>query len=210
LFAVLDEEVMMGRTENIRDLAEPIVAAAGLELWDVEVASGLVRVLVDQPAGVGLEALSAASRALSAALDEHDDVVGSGRYDLEVSSPGIERTLRTPEHYRRYVGTEIAVKISPPVEGSRRFRGTLVEVTPTGIALSLGDEEGRSVALGYPDIQRAHVVAVWGPTAPPGKTAPPARPAHTDRARPRAGAARGSATAGARAGSGPAPEPKDA
>jgi ribosome maturation factor RimP len=147
----------MGRVENIRELAEPIVSAAGLELWDVEVGTHLVRVFADRSAGADLDALSTAARALSKALDDHEDLAPTGHYELEVSSPGIERTLRSPEQYRRYVGAAVAVKVARPVEGTRRLRGTLVEVTDGGIVLSLEGPEERQIALGYPDIQRAHL-----------------------------------------------------
>jgi len=147
----------MGRVESIRELAEPIMSAAGLELWDVEVASRLVRVFAERPAGADLDTLSTAARALSKALDEHEELAPGGHYELEVSSPGIERTLRTPRHYRRYLGAPLAVKVVQPVDGARRLRGTLVEVSDAGIALSLEGPEERRIALGYPDIQRAHL-----------------------------------------------------
>jgi ribosome maturation factor RimP len=204
LFAVLDEEVMMGRTEEIRELAEPIVVTAGLELWDVEVAAGLVRVLVERPAGIDHDALTVAARALSSALDEHDQLVPAGRYDLEVSSPGIERTLRTPDQYQRYVGSDVSVKVARAVDGSRRLLGTLAEAGAAGITLVPRDLPERRLAIEYDDIQRCHIVAVWGPTTAPG------RPTPKDRARSRAGATRESAVADARVGTGSAPEPKDA
>ena len=115
----------MGPAEAIRDLAESPLAAAGLELWDVELAAGVVRILVDRPGGVDLDALSAASATLSPLLDERPDLVPVDAYELEVSSPGIERTLRTPSHYRRYIGQAVSVKTTEPVAGSRRLRGTL-------------------------------------------------------------------------------------
>ena len=107
-------------------------------------ARDVVRIMVERPAewsprtrtlppdddrrpAVDLEALTAASGALSPVLDEHPEVVPEGRYQLEVSSPGIERTLRTPEQYRRYLDSEITVKTSAPVAGARRHRGRLID-----------------------------------------------------------------------------------
>jgi ribosome maturation factor RimP len=211
LFAVLDEEVMMSRTESIRELAEPIVAAAELDLWDVEVANGLVRVLVDRPAGVDLDALTQASRGLSALLDAHEDLLPSGRYDLEVSSPGIERTLRTPSQYQRYQGSEIAVKVAQAVAGSRRLQGTLLEATEQAIVLrpegpSTPGQVDQRLTIDYSNIQRSHLVVSWSAVA----SAVPGRPKPNDRARSRAGAQRKSADAGVRVASGLAPEPKDA
>ncbi len=94
----------MASTESIRELAEPILASAGLELWDVEIIGDVVRIMVERPGGVDLDALSAASAVLSPLLDAHPEATPDSRYQLEVSSPGVERTLRTPEQYRRYVG----------------------------------------------------------------------------------------------------------
>jgi ribosome maturation factor RimP len=210
LFAVLDEEVMMGRTETIRELAEPIVTGAGLELWDVEVSTGIVRVLVDRPAGVDLDALTQASRELSAALDAHEELVPTGRYDLEVSSPGIERTLRTPTQYQRYLGSEVAVKVAVALDGSRRLQGILQEAGEDGIVLVSDAAGSQRLAIAYPNIQRSHVVASWGsslsatPNAIPGRLRPNAR------ARSRSDAEKKPANAGVSSVAGPAPEPKDA
>lgn len=201
----------MSRTESIRGLAEPIVAAAELDLWDVEVADGVIRVLVDRPTGVDLDALTQASRGLSAMLDAHEELLPPGRYELEVSSPGIERTLRTPSQYQRYQGSEIAVKLVQAVVGSRRLQGTLLEATEQAIVLQPEGSSARGqveepLAIDYSNIQRAHLVVSWSAVA----SAVPGRPKPNDRARSRAGAQRKSADAGVRVASGPAPEPKDA
>lgn len=171
----------MGPAEAIRDLAEPPLAAAGLELWDVEVAADVVRVLVDRSGGVDLDALSAASAALSPLLDERPDLLPAAAYQLEVSSPGIERTLRTPEHYRRYLGQPVSVKTTEPVAGSRRQRGTLAAVEDGGILLALDDAEAGApaVALPYPVIARARTVLVWGPAPKLDRRSPSrASPSH--------------------------------
>src|ERR1700677_5071538 len=115
----------MASSEQIRHVAAPLLAAAGLELWDVEVSRDVLRVLVDRPGGVDLEALTAASHALSPLFDSRDDLVPPGHYQLEVSSPGVERTLRTAEQYRRYLGSAISVKTSVAIDGARRFSGVL-------------------------------------------------------------------------------------
>jgi ribosome maturation factor RimP len=165
LFAVLDEEeVVMGPTERVRELIEPLVTSAGLECWDVELAAGMVRVLVDRPAGVDLDALSHLTQVISATLDDVD-VVPGGRYQLEVSSPGVERTLRTPDQYRRFIGSLVSVKTSVAVDGERRFQGVLQAADDDGITL---EQDIASRRLGYRDIQKAHTVLVWGPTPKPG------------------------------------------
>ncbi len=117
----------MGPTERVRHLVEPVITGAGLEVWDVEVRPGLLRILVDRPGGVDLDTISRVSEAVSRVLDAHDDGP-EGHYLLEVSSPGVERALRTPEHYRRFLGEVVAVKTTAPVDGARRFQGVLVAV----------------------------------------------------------------------------------
>ena len=80
----------------------PVVTAADLELVDVELRSGVLLVTVDRPGGVDLQALTDANRVVSEVLDELDPI--PGRYSLEVSSPGVERTLRTPDHFAKAGG----------------------------------------------------------------------------------------------------------
>ncbi len=168
----------MGPAEAIRDLAESPLAAAGLELWDVEVGADFLRILVDRPGGVDLDALSAASATLSPLLDERPDLVPPDTYQLEVSSPGVERTLRIPEHYRRYVGQPVSVKTTQPVAGSRRLHGTLHAVEADGILIALDDAKADAVALAVPYqvIDRAKTVLVWGPTPKTGKPSRKAAP----------------------------------
>jgi ribosome maturation factor RimP len=153
----------MGTQESIRELVEPLVTASGLELWDIEVASGLVRILVDRPGGIDLDALGELTERISAALDGHDEMTPRGHYSLEVSSPGVERKLRTPDQFRRYVGTLVSVKTAEPIDGSRRTRGVLVGVDDAGITVE-------AAHLQYEQIQSAHTVLEWGPAPKPGKT----------------------------------------
>ena len=91
-------------------------SADGLDLYDLELNGGVLRVVVDRrdAGGVGMDAITQVTRPVSRALDEHDPI--DGRFTLEVSSPGLERTLRTPEHFRGAVGTVVAVKTprAPP------------------------------------------------------------------------------------------------
>jgi ribosome maturation factor RimP len=150
-------------TKSIRELAEPALASAGLELWDVEIAGDVLRVMVDRPGGVDLDALSAASGVLSPLLDEHPEAAPNGRYQLEVSSPGVERTLRTPDQYRRYLGAELTVKTATAVAGARRHRGKLLQAGDDAITLEPDDLAGTRVELRYDQIDRARTVLVWGP-----------------------------------------------
>src|ERR1700674_1539120 len=99
----------MGPAERVRNLVEPLVTAAGLELWDVDLGGGVLRILVDRPGGADLESIGRLSEPISVMLDEQD-AGPDGRYVLEVSTPGVERVLRTPAQYGRYIGQLVTVK----------------------------------------------------------------------------------------------------
>jgi ribosome maturation factor RimP len=155
-------------TDGLRELIAPVLAAAGLELWDVEQSRDVVRILVERPGGIDLDGLTSASGVLSPLLDEHPELVPTDRYQLEVSSPGLERTLRTPEQYRRYVGSTVSVKTAVPVGGGRRHRGRLQSAGDESVVLELEspDPGGEpAVELRYDQIDRTRTVLVWGPTA---------------------------------------------
>ena len=108
---------------------------------------GLLRVTIDRPDGaVDLDLCQRVSRELTPFRE---------RYALEVSSPGTERPLVTPEHYRRAVGSRVAVRTSDPVDGRRQFRGTLTEASEDEIELDL---DGSRARLPYAVIRRGHLV----------------------------------------------------
>ena len=144
-------------SERVRVLVAPALEAAGLELFDTElVGSGgntVLRVTIDRPGGVDLDAISEATGVVSRVLDEEPDVV-PGRYLLEVSSPGIERQLRRPEHFQKAVGSTVTVKTSATAAGERRVEGVLEAADSEGITVA-----GR--AIPYPDIEKARTRFVW-------------------------------------------------
>ena len=146
--------------QDLFAVLQPVVTAAGLELVDVELKSGVLQVTVDREGGVDLEALTDANRAVSTLLDEVDPI--PGRYSLEVSSPGIERTLRTPVHFAKAVGATVSVKTRPQVPGERRLRGTLVASDDDGFALAVDGSDAEPVRLTYGDVDRVRTVFVWG------------------------------------------------
>ena len=160
--------------QDLFAVLRPVVTDVGLELVDVEMKSGVLQVTVDREGGVDLEALTVANRAVSAVLDEVDPI--PGRYSLEVSSPGIERTLRTPTHFAKAVGTTVSVKTRPQVPGERRRRGILVAADDDGFTLDVEGADGEPVRLAYGDVDRARTVFVWGGRDAPGTPAPRRRP----------------------------------
>jgi len=113
--------------DELKALLEPTVEGLGYELADLEVKlggrSGMVRVFIDRPEGISLDDCEKVSLAVSALLDVEDPV--PGHYDLEVSSPGLNRRLTKPDHFRRFAGEEVKVEMRFPIEGRKRFRGRL-------------------------------------------------------------------------------------
>jgi ribosome maturation factor RimP len=146
--------------ERVRTLVLPILDDAGLELYDLELGGGSLQVLVDKDGGVGVDELATVSRRISRALDEHDPI--EGRYTLEVSTPGLERPLRTPEHFARAVGTTVKVKTKPGSEGDRRVDGTVTRSDDTSVTITTPDGAARTVRLD--EIERARTTFEWGPT----------------------------------------------
>lgn len=170
----------MSTTERLRDLLEPLVSEVGLELVDIEHHSRLLRITLDRVGGIDLEAITAASEQISALLDLHDAVPG-GRYTLEVTSPGLERPLRTPEQFGRHVGSIVSVKTNPGVEGERRFQGVLTAADAEGFTIAVQPARPGDPAterrVTYEQIERARTVFEWGPAPKPGRRAArPARP----------------------------------
>jgi ribosome maturation factor RimP len=154
--------------DDLMAMLQPVVSAADLELVDVELRSGVLLVTVDRPGGVDLQALTDANRVVSGVLDEHDPI--PGKYSLEVSSPGVERTLRTPAHFAKAVGETVSVKTRPQVPGERRLRGRLLAADDDGFELAVDGGSEESTRLAYSDIDRARTVFVWGPDAHGGGT----------------------------------------
>ncbi len=143
----------MSDTEKQR-LADEIEAALRRSFPDVEVvdldvgrAGGTLTVYIDRPGGVDLELCAA----VSGALDQVRD-----RFALEVSSPGLDRRLRTAAHFAAALGEEVAVRLAAPREGRQKLRGVLSAADETGVTLTTAQGERVRVELG--DIATAHVV----------------------------------------------------
>ena len=176
---------------TVTGLVAPICADLGLELYDVEHQGGVVRVAVERDGGVDLESISLVTRLLSRALDATDPI--PGRYTLEVTSPGLERTLRTPAHFARAVGREVTLKTLPTVPGERRVQGTIAAADDDAVVIRLAEPDASGEVerrVGYHEIDRARTVFRWGPTPAPGtpSSKKPASAAPTVRTRKKAGA----------------------
>jgi ribosome maturation factor RimP len=151
--------------EAIRAAVTPVLAELGTDVYDVELGRAgrtqLVRILIDRPGGVDLEAITAATQALNPVLDDLD--LMEGRSTLEVSSPGLERPLRRPEHFEGARGTTVAVKTVAAVDGDRRHTGLLASIDDAGIEVVV---DGESRRIGFADITSAHTIFEWGASAP--------------------------------------------
>jgi ribosome maturation factor RimP len=135
-------------SSEVRPLLEPVVTAAGYDLEDVVVTAAgrrsVVRVVVDRDGGIDLDAVAEVARAVSEALDAADSL-GSSPYVLEVTSPGVDRPLTLPRHWRRNVGRLVRVG---------ELTGRIIDADEHGVTLQVaGDDE----VLGYDDLGDGHV-----------------------------------------------------
>lgn len=143
--------------DELVELLEPAIERLGYELSDLEVKlggkHGALRVFIDKPDGIGLDDCEKVSLAVSALLDVEDPL--PGHYDLEVSSPGLDRKLTKIEHFQRFEGETVKVRMRFPIEGRRRFRGTLVSSDEENIVV---DVDGESHTLPVATIDTARLV----------------------------------------------------
>ncbi len=144
----------------LRDLLEPAVDALGYELVHLEFAAqggnSVLRVYIDAPGGIRVDDCETVSRQLSARLDVEDAV--DSAYLLEVSSPGIDRPLVKPEHFRRFTGSRARIVMRAHVLGRRRFTGELLEADERRVLLEV---DGEPYELAYDDMATARVEPVF-------------------------------------------------
>ncbi len=154
--------------ERLWELFDPYLAAEGVELDDLRLGGPgggkLLKVTVDAPGGIGVDRIAALSQGLSRLLDDEDPVPGA--YRLEVTSPGLERKLHRPAHYRKSVGREVKVKTFAPVDGEKVHRGVLDEVDDDGFVLQLSEGDRR---IGFGEVASAQTVFTWEPSPKPGR-----------------------------------------
>ncbi|MFO1504470.1 MAG: ribosome maturation factor RimP [Steroidobacteraceae bacterium] len=173
--------------DKLLALAEPLVQSLGYELVDVEYAAtrseATLRVYIDWPDGkisdkarlagddgtrafdgIGVEDCEAVSRELSALLDVEDPIAVP--YQLEVSSPGADRILRTPAHYRRFVGERALVELVAPRDGRRRYTGTLVRTDDEGFEMNV---DGSAVNVRYAEVGKTRLAPDFASQRPRGK-----------------------------------------
>ena len=144
----------------LRKLLDPTVDALGYELVHLEFSTAggdsILRVYIDAPGGIRVDDCEAVSRHLSAVLDAEDALHSA--YLLEVSSPGLDRPLVKPEHFRRFAGSRAKIVLNAGVRGRRRFTGELREAGERGVVIEV---DGERYELAYDDIDTARLAPVF-------------------------------------------------
>src|SRR5918992_1439472 len=135
----------MGALEEIESLAAAVADRRSLRLWDIQVGGRpgqkVVRVFVDDEDGVDLDTVAEVSEEISRGLDLRDPI--QGRYTLEVSSPGLERSLKEPEHWRASVGKKVIVKTKDVITGdSHRLDAVVDSTTDDAVMLRPDGDDG--------------------------------------------------------------------
>ena len=137
-------------------LIEPVLAQLGYELIELEYAAGrtqaVVRIFIDQPAGITVDDCERVSREVAALLDVDDPIPTA--YSLEVSSPGFDRVLRTPAHFERFVGSRVFIELKAPRAGRKRYTGMLQAASATGIELEVDKQK---VEVSFDEIAKARL-----------------------------------------------------
>jgi ribosome maturation factor RimP len=145
---------------SIREAAERVASSVGVEIVDVEWKVGaqrLLRVYIDKPGGITHGDCQRVSEQLGVVLDVEDLILGP-RYVLEVSSPGLDRKLRSPAEFERFAGRLARISLNEPVEDSKYFEGRLAGVSEGMVRLEVN---GRVVLLPLSVIRKANLVVEW-------------------------------------------------
>jgi ribosome maturation factor RimP len=146
----------MSRDKLVK-LLEPLVEQLGFELADLELRTGardgVLRIFIDKLDGIGIEDCEEVSRQVSAILDVEDPV--QSNYRLEVSSPGLDRTLTKPAHFLRFMGQDVKVKLRFPLDGRRNYRGALQGADEETIEVEV---DGELFSLSLATIESARLI----------------------------------------------------
>jgi ribosome maturation factor RimP len=147
----------MSQQQKLSELLAPTVTGMEYEFVGLEYLSGahpaVLRVYIDQPDGITVDDCALVSRQLSAVLDVEDPI--AGEYNLEVSSPGLNRPLFTVEHFQQCIGERIKLKLRVPQDGRRKYTGQLTQVTDTSIELMV---DNKAETIFVADIEKANLI----------------------------------------------------
>jgi ribosome maturation factor RimP len=146
--------------QRLTELLTPTVEAAGFELLGVEFVSAgrhsTLRLYIDHPEGVNVDHCAVVSREVGAILDVEDPI--PNEYNLEVSSPGLDRPLFTSEHFAKVIGQKVEVKLAIPQDGRRRFKGALIAIEDDMLVIEV---DGKPYRLLMDNVDKANVVPVF-------------------------------------------------
>lgn len=155
LFCLLDKENVAKTLEQLQQMMAPVVEALGFELYGCEFQtqphSSKLVVYIDSPNGVKLDDCATVSRQIGAVLDVEDPI--SGRYELEVSSPGVDRPLFSLSHFERVCGEKVKLRLRLARDNQRNFVGILKKVAGDQITLLL--EDGSEISFDFADVEKA-------------------------------------------------------
>lgn len=154
------DKCLAGKETQLTELVAPVAEALGFELWGIEYLSQgkqtVVRIYIDSPDGINVDDCAKVSRQVSGVFDVEDPILGE--YNLEVSSPGMERPLFTLEQFKRYVGEQVKVRLRSPFEGRRKFSGQLTGVEDDDVVVAVDDNE---YLLPFDLIDKANIVPTF-------------------------------------------------
>lgn len=158
----------MASKDTLKELLQPLVEDLGYEFVGLEYSSNpknsVLRVYIDQEGGVNLDDCSRVSHEAAALLDVEDPI--SGHYNLEISSPGLDRPLFTLEDYARFAGHEARLTLFAPEAGRRKFSGRILDAAEGRVRLSVDDEE---MIFEFSNIAKANLVPDFGSSAFTGR-----------------------------------------
>ena len=148
--------MLSAKEQSLLNALEPTAAQQGIEIVTIEIVGArkapTIRVYIDAPGGVSFDALASAQSWINQMMDEIDPFPGA--YTLEVSSPGIDRPLRTLEHFQKYADETVAIVLAKPQNGRGKWTGTLLGVAGNDVLLEV---DGEKVALPWENIKRANI-----------------------------------------------------
>lgn len=143
--------------QKLNELVQPLVEDLGYEFVGLEYNSNtrhaLLRVYIDHDNGVGIDDCEVVSRELAALLDVKDPI--KSHYNLEISSPGLDRPLFTPAHFREFSGQRAQINLYAPLNGRRKFQGMIIGTSEDSVRI---EQDGTEVALGFGNIAKAKLV----------------------------------------------------
>ena len=143
----------------VQTIVDDVLSLHEVQLYDLEFSGGALRVVLEAADDVDIDKIAHISRGISRKLDETDPIPGA--YQLEVTTPGLERRLRTQHHFRSAVGEVVNIKMQPGFEGPRRFNGVVTSCSENQVELALAGST-ESVTLPIEAVDRAMTVFEWG------------------------------------------------